>query len=339
MCPRIGLPGSLGGVARPGDDLEIVRIITQESDAGGDGGERIIAQRGGGIGQGAALAGPFSEEIAHVAGGTRRHETDGLHTVHERTAVIIAILVAELEGEPVPVGAGEVHLQAVAPQLGGCPVDVLAPVREIELGIVAVVGSRTADEIAHGIVAVEVHQHRVWLSVLRLQIVSAHGDGSPLGAIRNGRDLHQIHLAFGSALGGNLDEVGFQLDGVQLFLGILPELVEIGLLVRRGNHFRGFHAEAEDARGPTSHVTGSLVEARFQVFVDGHVDVQRALGRHFHVTGEDRHFLSFVRGDTDLGLDLHHRGIRVLGMDDERWSGRGIDPFVLRNRYGERQIL
>ena len=335
---RVLLPGGLRGTGGPGDDPEIVRIVAQKRHARRDGRERIVAQGRGGIGQGAALAGAFAEQIVHVAGRARGHETHRLHAVHERAPVVIPVLVAELESEPVPIGVGEVHVQSVTPLVGGRTVDILAPVRQVELGKVAVVGPRAAYIIADGIIAVEVHQHRMRLAVLGFQIISAHSDGLPGRTVRNRRDLHQVNLAFRGTLAGDFNKIGLQLDAFQLLLGIVPEAVEVRLFVRGGNKPLWRYAEAENAGGAAFHIAASLVEPGFQFLGNGHVDVQGPAGRHLHLPGEGSHLFAGIPGDTDLGLRLHRHLVRILRVNDEGGLA-GINPVVLWNRNGEFEVF
>ena len=145
----------------------------------------MVAQGCGGIGECATLAGTFREQVVHVACRTRRHEVHGLYAVHEGTAVVVAVPVTEIEREPVPVDVLEVLLHPVGSFAGGSAVEVLAAVREIELGIVAVVTARATDESPHGIIALEMHDHRMGLAILGLQIIAAHDDGLSFQTVGN----------------------------------------------------------------------------------------------------------------------------------------------------------
>ena len=91
----------LGGIARPGHDLEVIGEVAEESHAGRNRTEGIVGKGSRSVGERSALAGTFRIDVVHIAGRTGCHEAHRLHAIHEGPAVVVAVAVAEMEGEPV----------------------------------------------------------------------------------------------------------------------------------------------------------------------------------------------------------------------------------------------
>jgi hypothetical protein len=107
-------------------------------------------------------------------------------------------------------------------------------------------------------------------------------------------NLNEIHLAFGVALLGNLDEVRPHVDAFQLRFGIGPELVEVVLLIRRRDNLGGVDSEDEVLGGLLVYEAGRLIETGLHVFLGGEGDVDGVVRRDFHGLLDGRQRSSFV---------------------------------------------
>ena len=127
--------------------------------------------------------------------------------------------------EPITVDVLEVTFPVRLPLVRRAVVDVLSAVGEVEFRKISVVGPGTGKlgGILLGVVAVEVHQHRMWLPVLRLQVVSPDDHRLSVQAVRYGIHFHQVHFAFVGAFPGDFREFGVHVHSGQLRLAGLPE--------------------------------------------------------------------------------------------------------------------
>ena len=124
-----------GNVCGPVHDLKVVGEVAHEGNTRGDSLELATTQSGSGVGERTALALSLSIEVGHVARRARSHEVERTHAVHVGTAVVVFVLVAEVEGEPVTVGVGEVAVDAVGTLCGRTVVHRLSASGEDKLGI------------------------------------------------------------------------------------------------------------------------------------------------------------------------------------------------------------
>ena len=104
---------SLCHIARPANNLEVVGEITHEGDSRSDSLEGITAQCCSSIGEGTSLALTLGKEVIHITGRTRSKEIKRTHAVHISTTIVVAILIAKVEGKPVAVGIGKVFIYTI----------------------------------------------------------------------------------------------------------------------------------------------------------------------------------------------------------------------------------
>ena len=213
--------------------------------------------------------------------------------------------------------------------------------REEELRISRTVARRT---FAFGlaalrVVAVEVHHHGVLLAVLRFAVVAAHNHRLAAQAVRHGVHLHQIDLARCGALVRYLRQLGVHLNGCQLVLGCLPELLEIRLLVRSGNYPERVDGEVEvSCRLAIDEATGAIY-ARLQIVGGAEHEILRTVAGYGHAVLDGRHLFLRVGANLDDGLQLDGCLVRVL--DADRYLRLATPNPVVVHRHGlldERQV-
>ena len=173
-------------LGRPVSQLKVVGEVAHESNTRGDSLELASAKCGSGVGEGATLTLSLSIEVRHVAGRTCSHEVNGTYHIHIGTTIIILVLIAKVIGEPVTILIGEVAVDTVGAVAGRTIVDTLTTGREDKLCIVAAefvaaaVKTPRCSILTFGaiarVIALIVHDDRMFLAVVRLCIVATNSN-------------------------------------------------------------------------------------------------------------------------------------------------------------------
>ena len=264
-----------GRFGRPRHDIEVIWEVTEESHAWSDSGKRIIAECSHSIRECTTLTTTLCKELGHIAGLTGCHKANGLYAVHEGATIVVAILHAKVIREPVAVNVLEVFLAIWIAVTCATVVEHLSTDGEEELCILAVVTTwtwRPRGSVLR-IIAIEVHDDRVLLTVLWLCVVTTHNDRVAIWRVGYGLQFYEVDFAFVGTLLLQLGELGVHLNGSQLLFGSIPIRIEVRLLVWCRNDGGRIDTKNEVTRSFFIHEAVGTIETGGQVFRSGYHNI------------------------------------------------------------------